>query len=472
MTIELDTRTDQALLPRKARRDLGREARLRMPLEGHGELAPSDRDPVAVLERQAESRVPGLIALRHHRMAESPFAFYRGAAAIMADDLRAVPDSGLITHLCGDAHLSNVGVFASPERALIIDLNDFDETASGPFEWDVKRMAASFEIAARARGFDDETRAKIVMRVVRAYGAAMREASRTPIVELFTARLDIEDSLAGLNKQLTAEAAERGRRIIAKARRRDSRQAAHSLAERVDGVWRFRLDPPLLLPFRDLAGHLGLDVDESERSLRAVFDNYRETLAPERRRILDRFRMVDAAMKVVGVGSVGTRAWVALFQGNGKNDVLMLQAKEAQQSVLEPPGEPSAYAHQGERVVYGQRIMQALGDVLLGWTSGAGLDGRERDFYVRQFRDWKASADPEIMEPSTMRVYAEYCGIVLARAHARGGDPALISGYVGDAKDFARAILRFAGEYADRTETDHAALLFAIGKGRVQASEG
>jgi uncharacterized protein (DUF2252 family) len=470
MTIALDTRTDQALLPRKARRDLGREARTRLPVEAHGALAPSDRDPVAVLERQAESRVPSLIALRHSRMASSAFAFYRGAAALMADDLREVPDSGIATHLCGDAHLSNVGVFASPERSLVIDLNDFDETAQGPFEWDVKRMAASFEIAARARGFDDETRARIVMRVVRAYGAAMREAARTPLVELFTARLDMEDVLTGLSNELATEAAERAHRIIAKSRRRDSRQAANSLAERVDGIWRFRSDPPLLVPFRHIAEESGITNDEAEQRIRDIFDSYRDTLAPERRRVLDRFRMVDAAMKVVGVGSVGTRAWVVLFQGNGKNDVLMLQAKEAQQSVLEPPGEPSAYTHQGQRVVHGQRIMQALGDVLLGWTTGTGIDGHDRDFYVRQFRDWKGSAEPEIMEPSTMRIYAEYCGIILARAHARGGDPAVISGYVGDAKDFARAVLDFSVAYADRTEADHRALLAAIADGRVEAS--
>lgn len=470
MTIELDRGPETGFLPRKARRDLGREARTRLPLEAHAALAPSDRDPVAVLERQATSRVPGLLALRHGRMAASSFAFYRGAAALMADDLRDVPDSGIVTQLCGDAHLSNVGVFASPERSLVMDLNDFDETAPGPFEWDVKRMAASFEIAARARGFDDDTRARIVMRMVRAYGAAMREASRTPVIELFTARLDLEDVLAGLSNELAAEASERAHRIIAKSRRRDSRQAANSLAGRVDGTWRFRSDPPLLTPLREVAEQGGVGFDEAEARLFAILEAYRSSLSPERRRVLERFRVVDAAMKVVGVGSVGTRAWVVLFQGNGKNDLLVLQAKEAQRSVLEPPGEPSAFDHQGERVVRGQRVMQALGDVLLGWTSGEGLDGEQRDFYVRQFRDWKGSAEPELMEPSTMRLYAEYCGIVLARAHARGGDPAIISGYVGDAKDFAGAVLDFSRAYADRTEADHAALLAAIADGRLEAS--
>ena len=471
MTLAFDRPTDARLLPRKGREELGRSLRSALPLGEHAALAPADRDPVVVLEQQEVSRVPGLIALRHGRMAGSSFAFYRGAAALMADDLREVPDSGIITQLCGDAHLSNVGFYASPERALIVDLNDFDETATGPFEWDVKRMAASFEIAARARGFDDATRATIVKRVVRAYAAATAAAVRTPAVELYTARLDVDAVLADISDELPEEVSERTRATVTKTYRRDSRQAAEKLAQPdEDGTLRFRSDPPLLTPLSELVELGGLTMEAAEARLHEVLQGYRASLTPERRRLLDRYRMVDAAMKVVGVGSVGTRAWVVLLQGDTKRDVLVLQAKEAQRSVLEPPEALSAYAHQGERVVQGQKVMQALSDILLGWTHGEGLDGHMRDFYVRQFRDWKGSVEPERMEPETMRFYAQYCGIVLARAHARGGDAATISGYVGNGKELAAAIREFSSAYADRTEADHTALLAAIAEGRLEAT--
>lgn len=471
MNFEFDRPTDPRLLPRKGRKQLGRSLRSELPLTEHAALAPSDRDPIAVLEQQAVSRVPGLLSLRHGRMAASSFAFYRGAAAIMADDLRKLPDSGVMTQLCGDAHLSNVGFYASPERALVVDLNDFDETATGPFEWDVKRMAASFEIAARARGFDDPTRARIVTRVVRAYAATVRVAAQTPTLELFTARLDVDALLAEIAKEFPQSASERARQAVTKMYRRDSRQAVEKLAVRdADGSLTFRSEPPLLIPVREVVERGGLSMEAAEARLHSILEEYRASLAPERRRMLERYRMVDAAMKVVGVGSVGTRAWVALFQGDTKADVLVLQVKEAQRSVLERAGAPSAYAHQGERVVRGQRVMQALSDILLGWTKGEGLDGKTRDFYVRQFRDWKGSADPGSMEPEAMRFYAQYCGIVLARAHARGGDPATIAGYVGNGKEFAAALADFAAGYADRTEADHAALLAAIAEGRLEAT--
>ncbi|MGX5695845.1 DUF2252 domain-containing protein [Agromyces soli] len=456
---------------RKARIEMGRAARSARPLEDLAGLGPGDRDPIAVLEHQALTRVPGLIGLRYARMATSPFAFYRGAAALMADDLRELPDSGIGTQLCGDAHLSNVGFYASPERALVIDLNDFDETAPGPFEWDVKRMAASFEIAARARGFDDGIRSSLVERLVRAYAAAMRVAARTPVLELYTARLDISTLLADIGEQLPGHVTDRVERGITKVHRRDSRQAVHDLAERDEhGDFRFRSDPPLLTPFRELAERGGLTPDVARARLDAMIEQYRASLAPERRKLLGRYRIVDAAMKVVGVGSVGTRAWVVLLQGDAQRDVLVLQAKEAQRSVIERPDAPSAYEHQGQRVVQGQRLMQALGDILLGWTSSEGVDGLTRDLYIRQFRDWKGSAEPERMEPATMRLYAEYCGIVLARAHARGGDPATISGYVGGGRKLAAALADFSSAYADRTEADHAALLAAIAAGRLEAA--
>ncbi|GLI27388.1 hypothetical protein ARHIZOSPH14_16300 [Agromyces rhizosphaerae] len=454
---------------RGARRKAGRAARDDVPISEQARLAASDRDPVATLERQAESRVTSLIAIRHGRMAASPFAFYRGAAALMAHDLRREPDSGIVTWLCGDAHLSNVGLYASPERELVMDVNDFDETAPGPFEWDLKRMAASFELAARARGFDDDERGDIVAEVVHAYAGAMDGLAGAARLRLATATVSASTLIEATGQALDATAADRVAKVLAKAQRRDSRQAARKLMEVVDGEPRFRSQPPLLTPLREIAEHGDLDEVEAREYLSAVLERYRQSLAPDRRQVLDGYAFVDAAMKVVGVGSVGTRAWVVLLRGNGRRDLLMLQAKEAQRSVLESTTGPSGFAHQGERVVRGQRIMQALSDVLLGWLTAEGLDGVPRDFYMRQFRDWKGSADPSIMEPETMRLYAQYCGVLLARAHARGGDAATIAGYVGRGRSLARALAEFATAYADRTEEDHRALLAAIASGRVEA---
>lgn len=457
--------------PRKRRRAIGAAARTEVPIAEQAVLAPTERDPVEVLETQATSRVPELIAIRHGRMGASPFAFLRGAAAIMADDLRAGPSSGLSTQLCGDAHLSNVGLYASPERSLVFDLNDFDETAPGPFEWDVKRMAASFEVAARAREFDEALRRRIVKRMVRAYAAAIDEASRMPTTALFGSHIDAHEVLDSVADRLPGKVMKRGRKLIEKTTGRDSRSAAASLAEEVDGELRFRADPPLLVPVRDLVESRAIHGDDADGRLAAVFDGYVRSLPPHRRRVLERYHVVDVALKVVGVGSVGTRAWVVLLRGNGARDLLVLQLKEAQRSVLEPSGTRSAYRHQGRRVVEGAHVMQALSDSLMGWTSAEGFDGRHRDFYARQFRDWKGSFAPERMEPETMTLYAEYCGLVLARAHARGGDAAVIQGYLDDGREFARALASFAADYADRTEADHAALLAAVADGRVDAVE-
>lgn len=454
---------------RKARRAAGRAARTDAPIDAQAELGPGERDPVSILEAQAVSRVPELIAIRYGRMGASPFAFLRGAAAIMAHDLRERPSSGVSTQLCGDAHLSNVGLYASPERSLVLDLNDFDETAPGPFEWDVKRMAASFEVAARARGFDDRQRRRVVERMLRAYASAVDEASRMPTMALYTEHIDARAVLDGGADRLPSAAVRRGRKLIEKTTGRDSRTAAASLAEQVDGQLRFRPDPPLLVPLADLAAHESMEPGVAEQRVSAILAGYEKTLPAQRRRILARYRLVDVALKVVGVGSVGTRAWVVLLRGNGKQDLLVLQAKEAQRSVLEPTAGASGFTHQGRRVVEGAQVMQALSDALLGWTRAEGFDGKRRDFYVRQFRDWKGSFAPDRMEPDTMAIYAEYCGLVLARAHARGGDAAAIAGYVGGGRAFAAAIAAFASAYADRTEADHAALLAAVADGRLEA---
>ncbi|MDR5701089.1 DUF2252 domain-containing protein [Agromyces aerolatus] len=463
-----DASTDAAAT-RKARRAAGRAARTDAPIDEQAALGPGDRDAVAILESQALTRVPELIAIRYGRMGASPFAFLRGAAAVMARDLRERGTSGLTTQLCGDAHLANVGLYASPERSLVLDLNDFDETATGPFEWDVKRMAASFEVAARARGFDDATRRRVVERMVHAYATAIDEAARTPTMALFSSHIDARAVLTSLAGRVPARAAKRGLKLIEKTVGRDSRSAAASLAEEVDGELRFRLDAPLVLPLRELIERQGVDPDDVRQRISGILSGYERSLPPHRRSILARYRPVDLALKVVGVGSVGTRAWIVLLRGNGRDDLLVLQAKEAQRSVLEPEDEPSAYEHQGRRVVEGAHLMQALSDVLLGWTSAEGLDGRHRDFYVRQFRDWKGSFAPERMEPDTMLLYAEYCGLVLARAHARGGDAAPIAGYVGGGRAFAAALAAFAAAYADRTEADHAALLAAVADGRIES---
>ncbi|QAY72738.1 DUF2252 domain-containing protein [Agromyces protaetiae] len=457
-------------VPRKERKAMGRSAREAVPLEAQGRLDPADRDPVAVLEAQAETRVKELISLRYARMSASPFTFYRGAAMLMAIDLRAHPDSGVTTQLCGDAHLSNVGVYASPERRLVLDLNDFDETATGPFEWDVKRMATSFEIAGRNNGFDDDDRARIVREFLIGYSDAIAEAAGLPVMAVHSSHIELEQVLEQGASQLSEDDLARARKGMAKTRARDSRQAARSLTERIEGMRRFRSDPPILVPRRELVAHLGLTDAEVDARFEGVLESYEASLPLNRRRIISKYHVEDAAIKVVGVGSVGTRAWVVLLRGNGKNDVLVLQAKEAQRSVLEPPDGPSAYEHQGQRVVEGQQVMQALSDVLLGWASATGLDGQPRDFYVRQFRDMKGSFAPEKMDPVALGVYARFCASVLARAHARAGDAAVIHGYVGGGARFADALGAFATAYADRNGRDHAALLEAIRTGRVEAA--
>lgn len=460
-------------LSRAARRDHGRAARSHLPLDGQAQLLTDDRDPLAILQAQDASRVPELVALRHGRMGASEFAFYRGGAALMAHDLRRSPDSGLIVQLCGDAHLSNVGFYASPERSLVFDVNDFDETAPGPFEWDLKRMSASFEVAARARGFDAKAREGTVMELVRSYARTMRSLATAPFLKLATEYMTAEEMLAGIAASREAAVSKQGTKAIAKMHRRDSRQAARRLMEPgPDDTLQFRADPPVLEPLRLLAERGDMPIEEGRARISRVLSAYLDTLSADRRMLLSRYRMVDAAMKVVGVGSVGTRAWLVLLQGNGKRDLIMLQAKEAQQSVLEPTAVPSAYDHQGKRVVQGQRIMQALNDIMLGWVSAEGFDGTQRDFYVRQFRDWKGSVDPGSMDAAQLELYADYCGVVLARAHARSGDPAVLSGYVGGGTRLGEALVAFSRAYADLNAVDYAALREAITSNRISAVTG
>jgi uncharacterized protein (DUF2252 family) len=422
-----------------------------------------------LLEEQGQSRVPELVPIRYGRMLVSPFTFYRGAAYLMASDLAGGPRTGLHTQLCGDAHLSNFGVFAAPDRNLVFGLNDFDETLPGPFEWDVKRLVASFAVAGRDRGFDAKTRAAINTRVVRGYRDAIRQFAEMRNLDVWYARVDIEEVIRDFNTRATAEQRKRMEKNLEKTKTKDSLKAFAKLTEEVDGQPRIISDPPLIVPIAELAGPEAESVFES---LQGLIRQYRRTLSGDRRRLLERFRLVDAARKVVGVGSVGTRAWILLMLGRDDADPLFMQAKEAQASVLEPFLGKSEYANHGQRVVEGQRLMQAASDIMLGWLHTTGLDGQERDFYVRQLWDAKGSAVVEAMQPSGMSEYAGLCGWTLAKAHARSGDAIAIASYLGSGDVFDKAIAEFAERYADQNESDYAALKAAVDSGRVKAEFG
>ncbi|MGH9090428.1 MAG: DUF2252 domain-containing protein [Acidimicrobiales bacterium] len=450
----------------------GRAARLATPRSSLGEWAPAGdrRDPVAVLEDQERTRVPELVPIRHGRMASSPFAFYRGAAAVMAADLAAGPRSGLEVQLCGDAHLVNFGGFASPDRDLVFDVNDFDETHPGPFEWDVMRLAASFEVAGRERGFDDAMRQDAVQWAARSYREAVREFGTMTTLDVWYSRLD----LAGIERRWGAAAGGKAvrnlQRLAAKAESKNHLKAFDRLTRLEGGELRFASDPPLLVPVSELFSDV--DATRLRDTVAQGLAIYRDTLNDDRRRLIDRYRFVDLARKVVGVGSVGTRCWVSLLVGRDEGDPLFLQVKEAEGSVLEPYVGRSAYANHGQRVVEGQRLMQAASDIMLGWTRTVGVDDVTRDFYMRQLWDWKVSASVETMLPGTFHVYAQICGWTLARAHARSGDAAAIGAYLGTGNAFDRAMVAFARAYADQNERDHGSLVAAIADGRVVAEAG
>ncbi|MFJ9445297.1 DUF2252 domain-containing protein [Kitasatospora sp. NPDC101235] len=445
------------------RRRRGRAARERISRSAHGRWIPAtDRpDPLGVLERQGEDRVARLLPIRYGRMAESPFAYLRGAAAVLAADLGALPDTGLTVQLCGDAHLLNFGVYASPERALLFDVNDFDETFPGPFEWDVKRLAASVAVAARDNGQDERRVRRAALAAVRAYAGGMRRLAGMGELEVWYDRVDTVDLPALLRKPGQRRQAEAG---LARARRRTSLQAFGKLTEERDGQRRIISAPPLIEPLKPT----------ELRAIGKVFSDYRSTLAEDRRVLMDRYRFVDAATKVVGVGSVGTRCYIVLLEGRDGRDPLFIQLKEAGRSVLEehlPPVRVDAEVavhHGGRRVVTGQHLMQAASDIFLGWTTGpAG-----RHYYGRQLRDMKGSTDIADLTPSGLCAYADLCGRTLARAHARTGDRLAIAGYLGSADTFAEAVADFALRYADRTVADHGELVAAIADGRVTATRG
>jgi uncharacterized protein (DUF2252 family) len=452
----------------------GRAARTEWPRASHAgfELA-DDRDPVAILEAQAESRVPELVPIRYGRMLVSPFTFYRGAAAVMAHDLAPTPRAGLNAQLCGDAHLSNVGGYASPERRLVFDLNDFDETLPGPFEWDVKRLAASFEIAGRDRNFDDAERTAAVLSAVDSYRKWMRVSAERRNLDVWYAHLDVESIEARLREQQDKKQAETVGKAATKAQTKDSMKAFNKLTQLVDGEPRLISDPPLIVPVADLAEEAGIPAEKIFATLHELYRKYRRTLQGDRRHLAEQFRWLDIARKVVGVGSVGTRCWIVLMVGRDNDDPLFIQVKEAQASVLEPYLGKSKYANHGQRVVEGQRLMQSFSDIFLGWVrADETLDGQPRDFFFRQLWDWKTSVDLDTILPRGLELYGEVCGFLLARAHARSGDRVAIASYLGKGDAFDRALLEFARAYADQNERDHAALRKAADEGRIEVREG
>jgi uncharacterized protein (DUF2252 family) len=449
----------------------GKAARARASRESQRDFDPSaSRDPVGLLLEQSKSRIPELVPVRHGRMLLSPFTFYRGAALPMAADLAAAPDSGLRVQLCGDAHLSNFGAFGSPERRLVFDVNDFDETLPGPFEWDVKRLVASLVVAGRDNGFSARDTRRVAVTATATYRRAMREFAAMSAIDVWYARVDVEDAIARFRSQMKKGAIRQSELALAKARTRDSTQAAAKLTTVIDGQRQIISDPPLIVPVEELAAEL--DVDTIYGTLRSLVSQYGRTLPPDRQHLLGRFELTRMARKVVGVGSVGTEAWILLLDADDGTGPLLLQAKQAQRSVLAAYAGESQYDHQGERVVSGQLMMQAASDIFLGWQRRTAPDGSPIDYYVRQLRDWKYSAPIEQMGPAVLAGYGGLCGWTLARAHARSGDRIAIAAYLGNSDRFDEAIADFGATYADQTERDHAALAEAVDSGRAQAHTG
>jgi uncharacterized protein (DUF2252 family) len=465
---------DAEYLPRRTvaeRVARGRSLRDELPPSRLAEWSPAERvDPISILERQAALRMPELVPIRYGRMLSSPFAFFRGGAAIMASDLAGTPVGGLAAQLCGDAHLLNFGIFDTPERSLIFGLNDFDETLPGPVEWDVKRLAASFEVAGRDLGFDAEDREAAVMATVRSYREAMMGFAEQRNLDVWYARLpaaDLRDRLATLGDRASGKEV---KKRLEKALRRDHLHAFGRHLDTTDGAPRFVSNPPFLVPADEL-----LEGEARERYVEVVREfltQYRESLSPDRRALLESYRFVSLARKVVGVGSVGTRAWIVLFMGRDADDPLLLQLKEAQPSVLAPYAGRSVFESEGRRVVEGQRLMQAASDHMLGWYRLLAWDGQHRDFYVRQLWDGKASIEVANLTPKGLSVYGESCGWTLARGHARSGDRIALAAYLGEDEEFERAITAFASAYAETNEQDHARLQEAVDSGRLAAAAG
>jgi uncharacterized protein (DUF2252 family) len=446
----------------------GRTAREAAPLLTHAEFAPAaSRDPIGLIVGQAADRVPELVPIRHGRMLASPFAFFRGAALPMAADLATTPTSGLIVQLCGDAHLANFGAFASPERRLVFDINDFDETMPGPFEWDVKRLAASLSVAGRQGGFDPVACRQIVRAMAEQYRTAMREFAEQRQLDIWYAHLDVDQAIADLRSQLKSKQFKTVESLAAAARTHTSMHALSKLTMVVDGRVRITSRPPTTVPIDEVFS--AVEAGAIHKLVRTVLTQYARTLQSDRRHLLEQFSLVQVARKVVGVGSVGLRAWVILLDAMDGGDPLFLQAKEAQPSVLSAYVRRDKHRNQGQRVVKGQHMMQAASDIFLGWTNNLGALGENRDYYVRQLRDWKFSVPIEQMRPNSMTRYGQMCGWTLARAHARSGDRVALASYLGRSAKFDDAITDFAEVYADRNERDYEEFRRAVKDGRVEA---
>ena len=456
-------------LSRADREARGKDARAAAPLESQAEFTPdASRDPVGLLLEQEKSRVPELVPIRHGRMLVSAFTFYRGAALPMAADLATTPTSGLQVQLCGDAHLANFGAFASPARRLVFDVNDFDETLPGPFEWDVKRLAASLAVAGRDNGFPAKARRKVILAGVERYRTAMREFAGQPFLAVWYAHLDVEDTIAQFQSQMKKKRLKATEKMLAKAHTHDSMKAQRKLTTQTDGQRRIISDPPLIEPVEEVFP--GAQASAIYKLIREMLGKYQRTLQSDRKHLLEQFTLVQLARKVVGVGSVGTRCWIALMDAGDGTEPLFLQPKEAQASALAAYCGRSHYASHGERVVAGQHLMQAESDIFLGWTHVTGPDGVDRDYYVRQLKDWKFSFPIEAMIPSGMAAYAQMCGWSLARAHARSGDRIALAAYLGGSGKFDQAIADFAETYADQNDRDYAALQTAVKDGRAQTT--
>jgi uncharacterized protein (DUF2252 family) len=457
---------------REQRIALGKAARAVVPRSSHAEFVagPDRADPLALLLAEDPTRLTELLPIRYGRMASSAFAFFRGAALPMASDLARTPRSGIDVQICGDAHLSNFGLFASPERHVVFDINDFDETLPGPWEWDIKRLATSVEIAGRSNGYSSEQRKAAVVATVASYRRSMRAFAEMAPLDVWYAHADVAQVDALTDGSLRRRQRKTFERTIAKAQTKDNIGALDRFATVENGVPRLNAEPPLIVPVRDLWGGAAESLAMAEEMRRLVSD-YRDTLEPERRLLLDRYQLVDLARKVVGVGSVGTRSWMLLLVDDDLHP-LFLQAKEAGPSALERFVGASRHQNGGQRVVVGQRLMQAVSDIFLGWVRVTGLDGVQRDFYLRQLRDWKGSVEVEAVLPSGMRIYGELCAWTLARAHARSGDPVAIAAYLGGGSTFDDAVSAFAEAYADQNERDHQGLLDAIASGRIAADPG
>lgn len=459
----------QAYLTANERIDRGKAARLVCPRSVQAAWSPvQDRpDPVQLLEDQAKSRIPELVPIRYERMLASPFAFYRGAAVIMAADLATMPNTGLTVQLCGDAHLSNFGGFASPERDLILDVNDFDETLPGPWEWDVKRLVASVEIAGRERGFDSNVLHNLVLGVAQDYRQAMHEFAMLSNLNMWYLHMD----LAGIKERWGSSLKHKEMKALdskfAHATHKDNHRALEKLTQQVNGQIRIAPNPPFVVPIEDVL--TDMEQDQIEKTLVALIGKYTINLRDDYQKLMEDYRYVHMARKVVGVGSVGTRTWIILFLGRDDQDPLFLQVKEAQDSVLEPYLGNSIYTNNGQRVVQGQWLMQSSSDIFLGWEQTIGSDGVPRDFYIRQLWDWKVSLDFETMEPGEAMVYGKMCAWILARAHARSGDRLAIDAYLGTGPEIDNALAKFAVAYADQNERDYQALIDAAKSGRIKA---